>query len=75
MDEENLVGDLLQKSSTQDTDSNRKLIADAFRQGWVNGTSHQRWAETAALGDPDRASALVSALDLMELDSDRRADI
>jgi len=69
------VGDFLQKSNTQDTDSNRKLIADAFKQGWVNGKSHQRWAEAAALGDPDRASALVSALDLTELDSDRRVDI
>jgi hypothetical protein len=39
------------------------------------GQRYKRWAEIAALEDPDRASALVSALDLMELDSDRRADI
>jgi hypothetical protein len=73
--EVDLFRDLFERANTPNKESNRNVMADAFRQGWIDGTRRQRWAEIAALQVtyPERTSAFAATLDLMELPSDRRA--
>jgi hypothetical protein len=72
-DEVDLLRGLLERCNTANTESNRSIMANAFRQGWIDGTRHQRWAEIGALRYPKRAPAFAATLDLMELHSDRPA--
>lgn len=67
VEEIDLFEELLERSNIPNTESNRSLMANAFRQGWFDGTRHQRLAEIQALQakDPERASEFAATLDLM----------
>jgi hypothetical protein len=75
VEEIDLFEELLKRSQIPNTESNRSVIANAFRQGWRNGMRHQRLAEIRAFQakSPERASMLAATLELMKLPSDREA--
>jgi hypothetical protein len=53
---------LVRKIKIEDTEENKIALADAYREGYREGTTQVRYAELAALNKADRQTALEVTL-------------